>query len=62
MEVLAMATTKTKKPVELLLENGDYFRTVALDYRDGERYPVLEHDGGRYDLLGAICRPVTAGK
>jgi predicted metalloprotease with PDZ domain len=51
------ATRDGKERVELLLENGDFFRTLALDYRDGERYPVLERDSGKEDLLGAICRP-----
>jgi len=31
--------------IELLVKNGDHFRTVALDYHDGLRYPHLERDG-----------------
>ena len=31
--------------IELLVKNGDRFRTIAFDYHDGLRYPHLERDG-----------------
>jgi predicted metalloprotease with PDZ domain len=54
-EALA-ATSGGKQKVELLVENGDFYRTLPLDYRDGERYPMLERGAGM-DLLAAICAP-----
>ena len=45
------------KPLELLVENAEYFRTCRLDYRDGEKYPVLKRDPSKPDLLGEIIRP-----
>jgi predicted metalloprotease with PDZ domain len=44
-------------PIELLLKNGDQYRTVALEYRDGLRYPHLERERATADLLGDIFAP-----
>ncbi len=43
--------------VELLVENGDIFKTCRLDYHDGERYPYLEPAPGKPDLLAQIVKP-----
>lgn len=53
----AVAATRTRPDVELLVENGDFFRTHRLAYRSGPRYPALERIPGRPDLLEAILRP-----
>ncbi|MGC2790778.1 MAG: M61 family peptidase, partial [Candidatus Sulfotelmatobacter sp.] len=44
-------------PLELLVENTDYFKTFALDYHGGERYPHLVRDGSKPDLLSEIYKP-----
>ena len=41
-------------PIELIVRSGDYFRTVAIDYRDGLRYPHLARIDGTPDRLSAI--------
>jgi predicted metalloprotease with PDZ domain len=44
---LKMAIKDAKKSgaaIELLVKNGDRYRTVRIDYRDGLRYPRLERD------------------
>jgi predicted metalloprotease with PDZ domain len=41
-------------PVELLVENEDFFKNCRLDYHEGEKYPVLERDPERPDLLSEI--------
>jgi len=46
-------------PVELLVENGDYFKSYRPDYHGGEKYPVLERDTNRPDLLDEIIKPLT---
>ena len=46
-------------PVELLVENGDFYRTHRLEYSGGERYPRLERDAGKPDLLTSILRPLA---
>src|SRR5262249_48814547 len=58
----AVAATKGGgEKLRLLLENGDYFETVTLDYQGGEKYPHLERDGDGPDLLADIFR-ARAGK
>ncbi|MBU6400220.1 MAG: M61 family peptidase, partial [Verrucomicrobia bacterium] len=52
------ATTNTA-PIALLVENEDYFKTCEVDYHDGEKYPQLERDASRPDLLSAILAPRT---
>jgi predicted metalloprotease with PDZ domain len=46
-------------PVELLVENEDYFKTCPLDYHEGEKYAQLERDPAKPDLLSEILRPLT---
>ena len=56
-EALRDAVTAAKgtvQPVTLLLKSGSRFRTVALDYHDGLRYPRLERIEGAPDRLGDI--------
>jgi predicted metalloprotease with PDZ domain len=45
--------------VELLVENADYFKTCKVEYRDGEKYPHLERDDSKPDLLAQILKPLT---
>ena len=42
------------EPIELLVENSDYFRTFKIDYHEGERFPHLERDASKQDLLTEI--------
>jgi predicted metalloprotease with PDZ domain len=49
-----------KEPIELLAENGDYFRTYRLDYHGGERYPHLELISGKTDVLTEIVKMKAA--
>ncbi|MDB4966607.1 MAG: glycyl aminopeptidase, partial [Myxococcales bacterium] len=69
MKVVAVNTRKLNKesffdalkmnaPLELLVSNGDFYKTVKLDYRGGVKYPHLERDAGKPDLLEAITRPL----
>ncbi len=50
----------SKEPIELLAENGDYFRTYRLDYHGGERYPHLEAISGKRDVLTEIVKMKAA--
>jgi predicted metalloprotease with PDZ domain len=45
------------EPLELLVENDDYFTTYRLDYHGGEKYPHLERDSSKPDLLSDILKP-----
>ena len=51
------ASQKATVPLILIVRQGDRFRTVRLDYHGGLRYPHLERDPNRPDLLEAIFAP-----
>ena len=44
------------KPIELLLKKGTHFRTVALDYHGGLKYPRLQRIEGTPDRLQGILQ------
>ncbi|MBI5711784.1 MAG: M61 family metallopeptidase [Candidatus Eisenbacteria bacterium] len=53
--------TKAGGALELLVDNGEFFRTCRLSYRDGERYPRLERVAGKPDLLAEIVKARALG-
>ena len=54
----ALAAGKgSSQPLQLIVENTDYFRMFNLDYHGGERYPHLVRDESKPDLLTDIIRP-----
>ena len=55
-EVIKAAQHSTTA-TSLIVREGDRFRTVALDYHGGLRYPHLERDADRPALLDAILEP-----
>jgi predicted metalloprotease with PDZ domain len=48
------AAKSNPAPIELIVENTDYFRVVKLDYHGGEKYPHLVRDESKPDLLTEI--------
>jgi predicted metalloprotease with PDZ domain len=50
------AAKTSPSPIELIIENTDYFRVVKLDYHGGEKYPHLVRDESKPDLLTEIYR------
>jgi predicted metalloprotease with PDZ domain len=62
-EVLKQAIREAKNsPIELIVSTDNEFRTVRLDYHDGEKYPRLERVQGTPDLLDEILKPLAPGK
>lgn len=54
----AVAATKdAAAPIELLIRNGEEYRTVRVDYRGGLKFPHLERIAGTPDRLTAILAP-----
>jgi predicted metalloprotease with PDZ domain len=54
----AVKAAKTDKaPIRLLVKEFDRYRTIAIDYHDGLRYPRLERIPGKPDYLSAIYAP-----
>jgi predicted metalloprotease with PDZ domain len=56
------AAKGTTDPIELIVSSDNEFRTVRLNYHDGEKYPRLERVQGTTDLLDEILKPLAAGK
>ncbi len=53
----AIKSAKTgSAPIELLVENADYYKTYKLDYHGGEMYPHLVRDASKPDLLTEILK------
>jgi predicted metalloprotease with PDZ domain len=48
---------KDTKPLELLIKDGEYYKTLRVDYHGGERYPHLVRVEGAPDLLAEIIAP-----
>jgi hypothetical protein len=46
-------------PLELLAQNRVFFSTYRLDYHGGEKYPWLERDPTKPDLLAKIIAPLV---
>ena len=45
------------EPMSLLVRQADSYRSLAIDYRGGLRYPQLRRIAGQPDLLTPILRP-----
>ncbi len=49
----------TTTPIELLVENGQFFQTYSVSYHEGEKNPHLERISGQPDTLGIQLNPLT---
>jgi predicted metalloprotease with PDZ domain len=52
----------SKASIEVLAQNGGSLKTYSINYHDGERYPHLERDTSRPDLLAQIIKPLQPRK
>jgi predicted metalloprotease with PDZ domain len=55
-EALRASKTSTE-PLELLVENTDYYKVYKVNYHGGDRYPHLVRDDAKPDLLSEIFGP-----
>jgi len=53
----ALADSVAARKIELLLIEGERFRTVVLNYADGPRYLELVRDESKPDILAEILKP-----
>jgi predicted metalloprotease with PDZ domain len=51
-----------KNPIVLIVKDGEYFKTLSVDYHGGEKYPHLVRDQAKPDLLADIIRAHAAAK
>jgi predicted metalloprotease with PDZ domain len=55
----AIRTAKdNREPVHLLVQSGDAYRTLDLDWHGGLRYPRLQQTGGGHGTLDALLAPL----
>ncbi len=52
-------TASSAEPIELLVKNGEYYSVHRVEYRGGERYPHLERDNSKPDVLSRIIEPLV---
>jgi predicted metalloprotease with PDZ domain len=52
----AIGEAKKTSSIELVVENGNSTETYKLNYKGGERYPHLERDATKPDLLSEIVK------
>ena len=51
------AAQASHQPIEVLAENGQYYKTYSIPYSKGERYPHLRRVEAKPDLLDEILKP-----
>ena len=56
LKAAIVAAKSTHKPIELLVENDDYYRTLSVAYFDGPRYPHLTRIEGSPDTLSEVLK------
>jgi predicted metalloprotease with PDZ domain len=59
LDAAIAAARETRKPIELMVESGDYYRTLSLAYFDGARYPHLARIDERPDILAEVLKART---
>jgi len=52
------AAQGTSAPIQLIVENGQFFQTYSVPYHDGDKNPHLERASGQPDLLGVMLTPL----
>jgi predicted metalloprotease with PDZ domain len=51
------ATKNSSEPLELLVENTEYYKVFKIDYHGGEKFPHLVRNESKPDLLNDIIKP-----
>jgi predicted metalloprotease with PDZ domain len=52
-------TAKDSQSIEVLIKSGEYYSVHHIEYRGGERYPRLERDQSKADMLTTIIQPLA---
>jgi predicted metalloprotease with PDZ domain len=53
------AAQGSDRPIELLVENAQFFKTYSVAYHEGEKNPHLERVAEQPDILGDIVKPLS---
>lgn len=57
-----LASKDSSQPISLLVVHDEYYKTCAIDYHGGPRYPHLVRAEGRDDYLDELIKPRTGGE
>ena len=57
LDAALLEAQSSHKPIDLLVENDDYYRTASVPYFDGPRFPHLERVEGSPDTLSEVLKP-----
>jgi predicted metalloprotease with PDZ domain len=60
LDAALVAAQASRQPLELLLESGDYYRSVSVPYFDGPRWPHLTRIETQPDLLTPVVTSRSA--
>jgi predicted metalloprotease with PDZ domain len=58
-DVVRATTDPRQRRIELLIDNEGDVRAFQVMYSEGEKYPVLERDEAKPDMLSKIIAPLT---
>jgi predicted metalloprotease with PDZ domain len=56
LDAAIVAAHQDRKPIELLVESADYYRTLRVAYFDGARFPHLARIADRTDTLSEVLK------
>jgi predicted metalloprotease with PDZ domain len=59
LKTAVRATQGSTEPIELLAENGQFFKTYSISYHQGLEDPHLERVSEQPDILGDILKPLS---
>jgi hypothetical protein len=51
-----MDSATNTEPIMLLVKDGEYFKTWRIDYHGGAKYPHLERDVSKPDVISEIIK------
>ncbi|HET7757363.1 MAG TPA: hypothetical protein VFK87_08915 [Steroidobacteraceae bacterium] len=57
LDAAIAAAHQDHRPIGLLVENADFYRTLHVEYFDGARFPHLARIEGRSDVLAELLQP-----
>jgi len=58
-DVVRATTDPRQRQIELLIDNEGDVRAFQVTYSEGEKYPLLERDKAKPDMLSKIIAPLT---
>ena len=58
-DIIKATTDPKQRRIDLLIDNEGHIENHQLSYGEGEKYPALERDAARPDVLTKIIGPLT---